>query len=270
MKSEYISPSNEEFGSVGDMTESIAIHVSQRGFCYFQFGIVTILIFFGAIHEIYAGIYGENFIMRLTQVFDVSRENSIPTVFSIFNLLLSSALLFGIYLHRRAKNDSCAAYWLALSVLFLLLSIDEGASIHERASGLRLVDAMENLGVFLAFCNVQFLAVLCSRSWVIYGLLFCVAVLIVFIPFLRRIDHRSASLFCVAGALFVSGAVGLEYIEAFLRRSGSSEVRYQMDLVQILEEALEMYGIALFNSTLFVRMVPEMMTIISRGRASIH
>jgi hypothetical protein len=222
-----------------DSHPDVFVLISQKGFCRLQYGIVTLLVTLGILHYVYAAFFGEDFIMKLTQVFDVNRENSIPTVFAIFNLLLSSTLLFGVYLHRRTTHDRLAPYWLALSVIFLVLSVDEGASLHERASGLKLFN-----------------------TWVIYGALFSLAVFVAFIPFLLRIDRRTAALFILAGAIFVAGAVGLEYF-------GGWKSRYEIDFFhqaeRILEEAFELYGVALFNCTLFRRIIPRNVVLVLSG-----
>jgi hypothetical protein len=216
--------------------------ISPKAFYRFQFAVVTLLILLGTIHYVYAGVYGEDFIMKLSKVFDVDRENSIPTVFAIFNLLIASMLLFAIHLHSKNCREPDAVYWLILSIIFLMLSVDEGASLHERASGLKLF-----------------------KTWLVYGALFSLAVFLFFIPFLRRLDRRTAVLFIIAGGLFVTGAVGLEFFGGWKARNDMS---FTAQALRVCEEALELYGIAIFNCTLFGRIASKniVVTLVSKPR----
>lgn len=203
----------------------VSVGISRKGFDRFQFGAVSLFVVLGSLHYAYDGIFGDDFVTKLTRIFDVNREESIPTVFSVYNLLMSSTLLFAIYLSSKKRRESISAYWLILSVIFLGLSIDEGAALHERAQG---------LGVF--------------STWIVYGVLFSLAVFLFFIPFLRQIDRRMAILFLLSGAIFVTGAAGLEYFGGW-RAHGQTDFIHQT--IRILKESFEMYGIALFNCTLF-------------------
>ena len=71
--------------------------------------------------------------MGFLHLLDV-REQSIPTYISLLNLLLSSILLFIIFKYEKANSHKGFNYWLFLSILFLFLSADESASIHEKFS----------------------------------------------------------------------------------------------------------------------------------------
>src|SRR5687767_5544231 len=69
---------------------------------------------------------------RLLTLFDVSRERNVPTLFSASLLLFCSFLLSAITLIKRKDRDHFALHWGALTIIFLFLSMDEAASIHER------------------------------------------------------------------------------------------------------------------------------------------
>jgi len=219
--------------------------ITLKTFIYFQIGIVTLLVALGTFHYAYDGIYGANLFMKLTSAFDVDVENSIPTVFSVLNLLCASILLFVIYSHSKIKAERAAFYWLILSLIFLYLSFDEGASFHERLSGFGL------------FKNVI------GGRWIVYGAMFSLAVFLFFIPFLWRLDRRTAALFVFSGAIFLSGALGLEYFggyQADFKRDFANQT------LKILEEALEMYGIAIFNCTLFSRIVARNISVVTGNK----
>jgi hypothetical protein len=62
----------------------------------------------------------------------LARETSIPTYYSSL-LLLISAVLFGFIARlKQLLNSPYKYHWILLSVIFLLMSVDETASLHEQ------------------------------------------------------------------------------------------------------------------------------------------
>ena len=79
------------------------------------------------------------------------------------------------------------------------------------------------------------------------------ALLIVYVPFLRRLPKASRWRFIVAGGVFVSGAVGVEVFSGAVRDSfGFEDPRFA--LISTLEELLELVGVALFLRALVLHM----------------
>lgn len=213
--------------------------LSQSAFNRFQFWTVTVMIALCVFHYVYADAHGKDLIAYLSGAFDAGRENSIPTWFSTVNLLLSSLLLWIVSRHARQVGDPAARYWLALCLLLLAMSVDEGASLHER-----LQKSQEYTGVLIPMIE--------SHPWLLYGAGFAVAALLFFIPFLRRIGPRLAALFLLSGGLFLAGALGFEFMAAWMIYydiSAPGELPYLIR--RAAEEGCEMYGIALFNCVLF-------------------
>ncbi len=68
----------------------------------------------------------------LIELFAVNMEKSIPTWFSSSMLLICSGLIATIALAKKAQDARYVPHWKALSVIFLFLSLDEAAEIHER------------------------------------------------------------------------------------------------------------------------------------------
>ena len=60
-------------------------------------------------------------------------------------------------------------------------------------------------------------------------------------------------LFSIAATIFISGAVGFEYLGAVMLETGMVESRNDIAYLirRIFEEGFEMYGIALFNCALY-------------------
>lgn len=216
---------------------SVDIRLSQRPFTRMQFGIITTILILSVSLYSYQDVFGNDYIARAFGAFGL-KENSVSTWFSSFNLLLSSIFLFSIYKDSRRCNEYVCRYWLMLCILFLLLSLDEVAGFHERASGMRHL-----MGPIWP--------VLKTHHWVLYGTIFTVIIFLIFIPFLIRLPRHTAFAFLLAGFVFVSGALGIEFIGAVMIHTNFA---HPGDLIynlrRVLEEGCEMYGIAIFNCAL--------------------
>ena len=65
------------------------------------------------------------------RLFILSGEANIPSWYASSTLLLCSILLAMIACGKKRAGDSYLMHWSALSVIFLFLSLDEAAMIHE-------------------------------------------------------------------------------------------------------------------------------------------
>ena len=231
------------------------LQISRSAFYSFQYVTVTLLVALATFHYVYADTYGRDLIMLLTRMFDPGLENSIPTAFSSLNLLISSVLLFAIYRHSKDRSELTTVYWLSLSIIFFGLSVDEVAQLHERFAKLQLYT-----GVLIPVIE--------DRSWLLYGAAFTVVVFLLHIPFLRQLNRQTMALFLLSGAIFVSGALGFEFLAAWMLYH--EIVATRVDLIYrtgvIFEEGFEMYGIALFNCTLFGHVVANRVSLTLTGR----
>lgn len=143
----------------------------------------------------------------------------------------AAALLAVCACMYRSRQDRWWKHWAALSGLFLLLSMDEGASFHEIL--MIPMDALVNAKGMLYF------------SWVIPGFAFVATVGFAFLGFLRHLDPRTRNRFLAAGFLFVGGALGMECVgAAVLDSMGEDHIAYI--LTATIEETCEMLGVVLF------------------------
>ncbi len=169
------------------------------------------------------------------RMFDVSAEANIPTWYSDLTLGLSSVLLLVIGLVKKGENDRFAWYWLFMSIVFCFLSMDEASCIHE-AVGSLMSKHVKTEGVL-------------SYGWVIPWGLATLAFAAMYIRFLLALPRKIAILMVIAGAIYVGGALGMEFVEGVLDEKlgvlSLTEV-----LMRDLEEWGEMGGILLFNYTL--------------------
>jgi len=191
----------------------------------------------------------------LVQLFDMGQEANLPTYFSSMQLLFASLLLFLAGVLRRQARDRYAAHWLWLSLIFLLLSMDEMAEIHEMT-----IRPIRDLAPGLVTGIFYW-------AWVIPAMVLVVVVSACYARFVFRYLPpylRRATL--LGAAVFVGGAVGVEMPEAaFVEINGMDNYTYAMFVA--VEETMEMVGILIFLAGVlrymgtelgefFVRVVP--------------
>ena len=166
-----------------------------------------------------------------TKLFDVDYERSIPTWYQTTTIFLCAIPLTLITLSKYRQHDRYRHHWAGLAVLFVLLSIDEMNSIHEKAGS--VVRSKLGLSGFL------------RNAWVIPAAIFVVVFLVVYLDFIRHLPRRTLYLFVLAGCLYVGGALVFQSVGSYWNeKHGQENLVY---LVQTtLEETLEMTGILVF------------------------
>ncbi|MGH6608690.1 MAG: hypothetical protein ACRECQ_00385, partial [Burkholderiaceae bacterium] len=169
--------------------------------------------------------------LGLLRLFDLNQENNVPTWYASATLLVCSSLLAYIGLSKRRATGAYAAHWLGLSGIFLLLSLDEVASLHE-LSGVLLHARFQTTGYLL-------------YAWVIPGAIFVCAVLLIYYRFLWSLPSRTRMMFLLAGALFVGGALGLDLPEGNYHSMYGNQTLVFSTMV-LVEEGMEMAAIVVF------------------------
>src|SRR5215204_119963 len=151
-------------------------------------------------------MWGVEGYLQPLRIFDVGEERSIPTWFESILFMLCSILLAVVTVAKRRRNDRYSLHWGVLSIILLLLSLDEVASIHEAIGqqSERLLHYTTGLTPSGAI----------SFFWVVPGAIFAVIVLLAYLRFLANLPQTTRRLFLFAGALFVLGALGLEMLTA--------------------------------------------------------
>ena len=84
---------------------------------------------------------------RLVRLFNLSNEANVPTYFSSMLLLVPAVLLMVIGIVKRRDHAAFARHWQFLGFIFLCLSLDETACIHESLIG-PLRSMLHATGVF--------------------------------------------------------------------------------------------------------------------------
>jgi hypothetical protein len=192
-------------------------------------------------------MWGEEELLQPLRLFDVGEERSIPTWFESVQFLLCSILLAVIAVAKRQHNDQYSLHWSVLSIILLLLSLDEVASIHE-AIGQELERLLHNTTGFNPSGAISFF-------WVVPGAAFVFIVLLAYLRFLAHLPQTTRRLFLFAGALFVLGALGIEMLSAQVVSLSGGEDNWEsasaipkilVGLQTSIEEMFEMLGLAAF------------------------
>jgi len=170
---------------------------------------------------------GDQFFTRL---FCLDQESNIPTWFASSTLLLCSLLLGAIATRAGQAGESFRHHWAVLSVIFLYLSIDEAATLHEAL--IFLTRSALRAGGFL------------YHTWVIPGAVLILLFLLVYWKFILSLPSSTRGLFLLAGAIYVGGGLGAEFFAGWYFDFYGTDLTYA--IIRTLEEVLEMVGIVIF------------------------
>ncbi len=192
--------------------------------------LITLLLFANILGLISRFYFGHDELYGLVDFFDFNTEKNIPTFYSSITLIIASILLLLIgSTHRRLNNPY--VLWVILSGIFLFLSIDEIASIHEQFN----VPTRDLFGT----SGILYFA------WVIPYIIGLCVFLILYVKFLFSLPKKIMVLFLTSGAIFIFGAVGLEMLGGMQAEfHGNRGLLYS--ILYTWEELFEMIGVALF------------------------
>jgi hypothetical protein len=198
-------------------------------------------------------IWGHQGLLKFLRIFKANSDHTAGTWYSSLTLLLCSSLLGIIAAAKKRYGDRYTRHWGVLSIIFLLLSVDEVAKIHETIGTMfwTLVKSADLIPrSFMKYPSVYF--------WIVPGAVFVLIVLLGYLRFLAHLPKKTLLLFLVAGALFVGGALGMEILEARqvsyfdeTKVAYVSNVPYNPEEIWLavqtpVEEALEMSSIIVF------------------------
>jgi len=172
---------------------------------------------------------GESELYTWAYVFDLDADATLPAWFQTAMLLASGALLWKIG-SSRDPDDRFSRHWKILAGVFVYLSADESASLHETL-GFWISEHTawgKSLGVYV---------------WLIPALTLFAGLGIASWKFLRHLPPRTRTAMVIAAVVYVAGAAGMEVVEALLDRLWGS---LSFSLLTIVEETLEMAGLVIF------------------------
>lgn len=173
----------------------------------------------------------DSIMISLIDLFSVNAEGTIPTWYSTLLLFLSAALLAFIATVKQKNQEPYKHHWTGLAIIFLYLSLDEGAAIHEIFS-----DPLQ-----AAFNTTGYL----SFAWLIAFVPLVIFFALFYLRFLLHLPPRIRNLFIIAGVLYVGGAVIVEAISAN-RWYVDGGVSFPYLAIATVEESFEMLGVVVF------------------------
>jgi hypothetical protein len=164
--------------------------------------------------------------VKVNRLLDLNGEANLPTWFSSMQWAAAAGLLAFVFLRRHERRAAAVFATLGVSLLFLLLSVDEVAQIHEKLS----IGISGKLGAGQGRFKGMWLPALGLPVLAVLGLLA--------VQMKSMFDAAPGSLraFTTGLVVFGVGAFGIEPVLNLLnQRSGPSLV--------LFEETLEMVGV---------------------------
>jgi hypothetical protein len=168
---------------------------------------------------------------RFFREFSLDKEANVPSWFSSALLLTAAAVLALVALDALARNAYWGRHWAGLSLVFVVLSLDETAEIHERIGSwlrahLHLHGPLHYAGVVPALALALFVGV-------------------AYVRFLRALPRLTRLGILVAAGVYIFGAAGVEAASGWWAEGHGSRSTAFL-LVSTIEENLEMIGTTLF------------------------
>jgi len=162
------------------------------------------------------------------RMFDLDMERNVPTLFSSLILAISAMCFYLLAKTKKSIVNKESKFWLGLAGVFIFLSFDESAKIHETIG-----DYTEN------FVNATGYL---YYPWVIsYGILVLILGLLYF-RFFWKMKSKIFWSFMLSAFIYLTGAVGFELLGASESSAhGTATVLYSV--LYTIEESLEMYGV---------------------------
>lgn len=190
------------------------------------------------------GIEFDTPLWHALQRLNMDYEISLPTWYSQITIFVAAILLAAVgAIKKRQKARTIG--WNSLAVVFVYLSVDEGASLHEL-----LVQPTRD------YLNIQGGFLL--SAWVVPFMALVALFIVVYIWFWIKLPRRTRLLTAIAAITFVGGAMGMEMIGAEVYTRTDGIFSYESVVHAAIEETLEMAGIAVLIYALldYIRRLP--------------
>ena len=205
--------------------------------------LVVLLALLSTLGQLLRFLHGREHAYGFVPLFYMDEENNVPTFFATLLLLIAAGCLLSTGAVRRGSGEGDARKWTVLGMVFLLLAVDEAASLHEMT--------IEPVRALLGHPDG-----LLRFAWVVPGALFVAVMAIAYVPFLRALPRATARGMVLAGVLFVGGAIGLEIVEGvMMAKDGGPSLGLSMAVN--VEETLEMLGVVLLIHTVLTYLAAQ-------------
>lgn len=188
----------------------------------------------------------------LMHSFYTDTEANVPTYFNSIILFMPAMLFAAIGVWKSSLKDKFRYHWVGLSLIFLYLSIDEAAVLHEK-----LIKPMRSLFSFEGYGGIFYFA------WIIPGIAVILLFMIAYLQFFLHLENKYKVLFFISLSIYVGGIIGGEMLSGHFAESiGFKNFTYAA--YTSLEESLEWIGCSLTIYSLLTYLqqyLPEGFTI---------
>jgi NADH:ubiquinone oxidoreductase subunit K len=223
----------------------LTLHFSRKKIMRVLISITVLLTLINLFHQFSWYFWQQDYKLLMWR-FDFAGDKTVPTWFSSELLLLCAIFLFIIFQSKANQASKYKWHWLGLAVIFLALSIDETATLHEWSSS--LLASYELDGIFY-------------YAWVLFGLGFVGLFALVYGRFFFHLPKAQQRSFFLAAALYVGGALVVEMFNGrYESLFGAETLTYQ--LMTAVEELMEMGGVLLFIDALMKYIAKHIQTVI--------
>lgn len=221
--------------------------------------IIVIALIFLLAHQRTTGLLSQN-LHTVFWYFDVGREYNMATWYNSGLWLLMGALSGAIAATRPVHRRT----WWLLTAVCLFASIDEYLEVHERLD-LPADRLLERLPFDLGF------------SWVLLGAPIALVVGLLLLRLVLALPARARNGLVLGGVLFLLGAIGVESLNGMILAANDHVVTNPFIYGTMLEELLEMCGVAIAFASLVsllqrdavsgtLRLDPMLLPRVTRGR----
>ena len=208
------------------------IRISTKSVAVWLTGIVVAVNLIGVVGRAFENLLGYQDTTELVRLFHVGYEGNITSWVSSLLLLISAVLLAAIAIGKRQHGGPYLRHWSVLALIFVYLSVDEAARIHELTM-YPIRSAFDPTGVFY-------------YAWVIVAIPLVLLFAVSYLGFLRALPRDTRIQFVIAGLIFVIGAIGMDMLGGLFITSDLERGQSIAVLIQIIEEFLENMGIVVF------------------------
>lgn len=220
------------------MEDKIQLNIVPKKILLVLTGIMGLIIFFHLTRNCYSFPN-----IGITERLDMDVEKSIPTWYSVCLLFLTAIILLAIGILKKQMEDKHTFKWMFLSFVFLFMSLDESAMIHEMV-GLLVGRMTKITSGYLAW------------GWYIPAMILVVFILLYLMKFWLSLPKRIKFLFLLSAVIFVGGSVGAEMISAnYISTYAGGDNPYTTFLyiaLVAIEEGAEMLGVIVFIYSLLL------------------
>jgi len=203
----------------------------RKRFVMICLGVLLILNLGNAVSVYALFVKNTDFAFGIVPLFNFDTESNLPTLFNGLLLGMASVLAFGISRTLGGQVDPKLSFsWKAVGAVLLFMMIDELCLVHEALDWI-LMARLDTEGAI-------------AWPWVLPYAVLALGVAAFFLKFFFSLQAKYRWCFAVSAAVYVTGAIGFELLEAaHTEKHGMDSIGF--GILYSIEETLEMLAVIL-------------------------